>query len=202
MQCCWQEVPAARHQLRRMQLPSIVVARRHQLRRMPLARIVAARSCRLRGTSMLLASIVASMRAACMQCCWQEVPAARPQCMRFAPIAPGRSCRRRSSVACRVHPGWLDVPAGGGASAHAGCSYRCWQEVPAARHQLRRMPLASIGASMHAACRHCCWQEVPAARHQRMRFAPTVFGRSCRRLISVACRLHPVVLAVATACEA
>ena len=124
MQCCWQEVPAARHQLRRMQLPSIVVARRHQLRRMPLARIVAARSCRLRGTSMLLASIVASMRAACRQCCWQEVPAARPQCMRFAPIAAGRSYRRRSSVACRLHPGWLDVPAGGGASAHAGCSYR------------------------------------------------------------------------------
>jgi hypothetical protein len=60
--------------------------------------------------------------------------------MQFAAIVPGRSCRRRGFVACRLHAVWRACAAGGEAPAHAVGSHRSWQELPAAR--LRRMPLA------------------------------------------------------------
>jgi hypothetical protein len=185
---------------------------------MLLAAIVAGRSCRRRATSacplhpLVLAGEAAggaSAHAACMHCCLQELPPARHQRKPLASIVAGRSCRQRSTGACRVQ----------------GC---CWQELPPARHQC--MPLASIvdgrscrrrglstcvlhalllagaaagEAPSHAACIHRGWQERPPARPQRISLACIVAGRSCQLRGFGACRLHPSLLAgEAAVCEA
>ena len=41
----------------------------------------------------------------------------------------GRSCRQRSTCACRSHPSLLAGAATGKASLHAACMYCCWQEA-------------------------------------------------------------------------
>jgi hypothetical protein len=65
--------------------------------------------------------------AACIQCCWQALPAARHQRILFASIASGRSCLRRGFDACPLHPVLLAGATGGEASAHAVCIHCFWQ---------------------------------------------------------------------------
>ena len=61
---------------------------------------------------------------------------------------------------------------------------------------------AAVGeASEHAICIHWRCQEVPLARHRRRPVASMSAGRSCRLRGSSACRLHPLRLAGAAACE-
>ena len=177
MHCCCQVLPVAR--LRRMPFASIVAAAgeapahaacmhccgqvlplsRH--RRVTFASSVAGRRCRRRDLSVCrlhafllagAAAFEASAHAVYIQCCWQELPPARPQRMplacivagrsgrrrglsacRLQPIFAGRSCQRHGFGACRLLPLMLAGAAAGEAPAHAACMHGCWQVRPPAR---------------------------------------------------------------------
>ena len=184
---------------------------------MPRASRAAGKSCRRRGFDacrlhpLFSAGVVgggASPHAACIQCCWWDLPAARPRRMPLVFLVFSRTYQ-------------------GGASTHVVCIPCFWLELPAAR--LRCMPLASIvsgrscrrrgfdawrlhpvllagaaggEASTHGACIRCFWQELPAARLRRMPLASSVAGMRCRRRGLVACRMHPGLLERAAGGEA
>ncbi len=165
---------------------------------MPWAFIVDGKGCRRRGLSAWRMQALLSAGAAVgaeqahalgIHRCWQELPPARPQHTPLACIVAGRSCRRRGTRTCRLHPALLAGAAAGEASAHAARMHRCWQERR--RRGLNACRLQQI----------LCWQELPEARLRRMPCASVDVGRCCRRRGFIAFRLHAWLLAGAAAGE-